>query len=197
MGGTFNPLHNGHLLLAKGVAEVCGFERVMLIPTNVPPHKAAPDLASAEHRLEFCRLAAEEDSLFWPQDIEIKREGKSYTIDTLEELAEIYPDEEFALIMGADMFLTLHQWMRWKDILKCATVCGVKRKGVPSELDEYAEGLRELGAKIMLPETDVPEVSSTQLREMLKNGEDVGELIPKNIADYIYENGLYRKNQEL
>ncbi|MBQ3049726.1 MAG: nicotinate (nicotinamide) nucleotide adenylyltransferase [Oscillospiraceae bacterium] len=167
MGGTFNPLHNGHLLLAKGVAEVCGFERVMLIPTNVPPHKAAPDLASAEHRLEFCRLAAEEDSLFWPLDIEIKREGKSYTIDTLEELAEIYPDEEFALIMGADMFLTLHQWMRWKDILKCATVCGVKRKGVPSELDEYAEGLRELGAKILLPETDVPELSYTQLRVML------------------------------
>ena len=194
LGGTFNPLHNGHLSLAKGAAEACGFERVMLIPTNVPPHKAAPDLVSAEHRLAFCRIAEEEDSLFWSQDIEIRRQGKSYTVDTLTELTRLYPGEQFALIMGADMFLTLHQWMRWQEILEKAYICAAARKGVSSELEEYAGWLRAQGARVLLPELDIQEVSSTQIRRLLQEGKTAGELLPAGIIDYIERNGLYVKN---
>ena len=194
LGGTFNPLHNGHILLAKGAAEQCGFEKVLLIPTNVPPHKAAPDLAPAEDRLELCRLAAEECGLFEVCDIEIRRQGRSYTSDTLEELTALHPGESFALIMGADMFFTLHQWVRWRDILRLAAICASPREGYQGDFEEYAEMLRAEGGRVLLPRLELPEISSTELRRRLADGGDVSGMIPERLLEYIRRNGLYVKN---
>ena len=136
-GGTFNPIHNGHIHLIEKFKKLIGFDKVVLIPTNLPPHKEALELASAEDRLQMCRLAAR-DAGFEVSDIEIRRRGRSYTVDTLESLKESDPDAEFYLVMGEDMFLTLLSWRRPDDILKLSTICAAPRswQGL-KKLEEY------------------------------------------------------------
>ncbi len=194
LGGTFNPLHMGHILLARGAAEQCGLEKVLLIPTNVPPHKAAPELAEARHRLNFCRIAAEEDPLFEACDIELERQGRSYTADTLEQLTALYPGKGLALIMGGDMFLTLEQWMRWREILRLATICSTVRRGFEGDYDGCRARLEREGARVVPLRIELPEISSTEMRAKLRRGEDVSGLIPSGVAEYIYRNGLYIDN---
>ena len=194
LGGTFNPLNMGHILLAKGAAEQCALEKVLLIPTNVPPHKAAPELADAHHRLNFCRIAAGDDPLFEACDIEIARQGRSYTSDTLEELKAMYPERELALIMGGDMFLSLRQWVRWRDIIRLAVICTAVRRGCEGDYDGYKAGLEREGARIITMPLELPELSSTELRAKLRRGDNVSGLIPDGVAEYISRNGLYTDN---
>lgn len=122
-GGTFNPIHNGHLHIVEEFRRGLGLDRVLLIPTRVPPHKAAPDLASAGERFAMCRLAAQGKPWLELSDIEMRREGKSYTAETLEELSVLYPQDQFYLLMGEDMFLTLGRWYRPETIFSLASVC--------------------------------------------------------------------------
>ena len=120
-GGTFNPIHNGHLHIVEEFRRGLGLDRVLLIPTRVPPHKAAPDLASAGERFAMCRLAAQGKPWLELSDIEMRREGKSYTAETLEELSALYPQDQFYLLMGEDMFLTLGRWYRPETIFSLAS----------------------------------------------------------------------------
>ena len=120
-GGTFNPIHNGHLHIVEEFRRGLGLDRVLLIPTRVPPHKAAPDLASAGERFAMCRLAAQGKPWLELSDIEMRREGKSYTAETLEELSVLYPQDQFYLLMGEDMFLTLGRWYRPETIFSLAS----------------------------------------------------------------------------
>ncbi len=196
LGGTFNPLHMGHILLARGAAEQYGLEKVLLIPANVPPHKTALDLADACRRLELCRIVAERDPLFEACDIEIKRQGRSYTADTLEELTALYPDKELALIMGGDMFLTLDKWVRWREILRLAHICPAMRRGFEGDYAGYREMLEREGARILPVNVELPELSSTELRARLRRGEDVTGLVPDGVAEYIYKNGLYAEDEK-
>ena len=126
-GGTFNPIHNGHLHIVEEFRRGLGLDRVLLIPTRVPPHKAAPDLASAQDRCAMCRLAIQEKPWLELSDIEMRREGKSYTAETLEELSALYPQDQFYLLMGEDMFLTLDRWYRPETIFSLASVCTTPR----------------------------------------------------------------------
>ena len=126
-GGTFNPIHNGHLHIVEEFRRGLGLDRVLLIPTRVPPHKAAPDLASAGERFAMCRLAAQGKPWLELSDIEMRREGKSYTAETLEELSALYPQDQFYLLMGEDMFLTLGRWYRPETIFSLASVCTTPR----------------------------------------------------------------------
>ena len=129
-GGTFNPIHQGHLSLATQFADRLGLDRVLLIPTAIPPDKSAQDLAPAEHRLNLCRLAAKTDPRFVPCDLELRREGPSYTVMTLRELRNAYPKEdEFFLLMGSDMFLTFESWYMAGEIALLCTLCGGARDG--------------------------------------------------------------------
>ena len=134
-GGTFNPIHNGHLHIVEEFRRGLGLDRVLLIPTRVPPHKAAPDLASAGERFAMCRLAAQGKPWLELSDIEMRREGKSYTAETLEELSVLYPQDQFYLLMGEDMFLTLGRWYRPETIFSLASVCTTppqsRRPGTP------------------------------------------------------------------
>jgi len=194
-GGTFNPPHMGHIRLVNAFEEQRGFDKVLIIPTYIPPHKESKQLASCEDRLQMCHLAFSEP-IFEVSDIEIKREGKSYTYDTLIQLAEIYKDAQFYLIIGSDMFLTFHEWKRAEDIFDLCTVCASMREDdeTLADLQEYAKKFFPKQAdklKIVLSDFEPLEVSSTQLRQMLADGQDVSNLVPKAVVEYINSRGLY------
>ena len=116
-GGTFNPVHKGHIMLAEYCMDSVRLDRIIMIPTAVPPHKISKNLASENDRLNMCELACKGKKNFSVSDIEIKRQGKSYTYETVTQLKEIYPDDHLYTIMGADMFLTLDRWKNPKIIL--------------------------------------------------------------------------------
>lgn len=201
-GGTFNPIHNGHVRLAAAWADFLRLERLLLIPTNIPPHKRASDLASGPDRLEMCRLAGEElrRRIGIPveaSDIELRREGPSYTVDTLSELhrqleAQGRPGELY-LIMGGDMFLTLDRWRSPREIGRLAVVCGSARQREEyALLERQAEVLEGMGIPTRLLQMEVLELSSTQLRQRIQRGESLTGLVPEQVERYIGEEGLYR-----
>jgi nicotinate-nucleotide adenylyltransferase len=190
LGGTFNPIHNGHLHLAGCFAKLLGVQKVLLIPTYLPPHKSAPDLAPARHRLAMCRAAA--GGIFEASDIEIRRRGPSYTSDTLRELKALYPDAELYLITGEDMFLTLTQWHEPETIFSLATVCAAPRSAAGlGRLLKYAQDLRRMGARTRVENIEYLPVSSTMVRRAVREGKSIARLVPVAVERYIREHHLY------
>ena len=122
-GGTFDPIHNGHVQMALEFARRLQLDRVLLMPTFVPPHKMKQQMASVEDRLAMCRLVAQEHPVLEVSDLEARRGGASFTADTLEALHTQYPEAEWYLITGADMFCTLSTWWRFGTIAECAVLC--------------------------------------------------------------------------
>lgn len=191
-GGSFDPIHNGHVSLAKAFVETLGLERVLIIPTFYPPHKQKKTTVTSEQRLEMCRLAFEGEELFEVSDIEIRREGKSYTYMTLEELSELYPDDELYLITGADMFMTIDEWKNPEIIFSHAVICGVPRNDDDiSDLREKAKKLSAMGARTEILDPGIMTVSSTEIRRRVSDGESISGLVPPLVEDYIIKNGLY------
>ena len=192
LGGTFNPIHNGHVALARGFARLLGLHRVLLMVTNVPPHKRAPDLAPAEDRLAMCRLAAEEEPLLSACDLELQRAGKSYTWETLTLLKQQFPASELYFITGADMFLTLEQWKHPERIFSLCTVCAAPRgEDSAAELQDYAARLRERGARTVVADFVPPDISSTQIRALAARRKKLHGLVPESVEQYILQHGLY------
>ena len=188
LGGTFNPPHNGHLRLAESVAEELKLDKVLIIPSCVPPHKIAGSPVNSEIRLQMCRLMFDKP-IFQVSDIEIKREGKSYTVDTLRQLKSENPDDEFYFMMGSDMLSTFNQWYKWEEILTLATICGVSRKnGYKPDLSGYTE---EQKRKIIYLDIEPVELSSTEIRSAIKNNEDTSAFICPALAEFIKAKGLY------
>ena len=186
-GGTYNPPHLGHLAAAKAAVEALGLDRLLLIPAAIPPHKILPECTpSAEQRMEMVEIMA--DAMQMPgkvfaSDLELKREGgPSYTSDTLAELHEKYPDDELWLLMGTDMYLTLHQWHEPERILKLAKVCAFGRAQGDTEavfLPQQKYLAETYGAEtrlITIP--DLVEISSTELRALLADGRGGDYLLP-------------------
>lgn len=193
-GGTFNPIHNGHLHLVQGFRERLRIDRVMLIPSLIPPHKAAEDLANANDRLEMCRLAAQPHGLV-VSEIELLRKGPSYTVDTLRQLHHAFPNTELYLLMGADMFLTLEQWREYKELFRLARMCAVPRdENGKDALLSYAQKLNALGAKTHVEELSLLPISSTLVRERVKQGLPIAGMVPKPVEDYIFQHHLYGGN---
>ena len=180
-GGTFNPPHLGHLRLARAFAAQFALQRVLVIPTFVPPHKRTQDLASAEARLEMCRRMFY-DPQFTVSEMEIARGGKSYTIDTLHALHAQYPDEPLYLLIGSDMLESFDTWYRADAIREICTVCAAVR--------EKGKALHANGA-VLLENFDPIEISSTQVREMVRLGEDVSEWVGEEVRGYIENARLY------
>lgn len=194
-GGTFNPIHNGHLHLARQFAQKIGADRVVLVPTAMPPHKTAADLAPAADRLEMCRLAAQKDR-FEVSSLEIRRGGRSYTSDTLRSIKKSNPGSELFFLMGEDMFLTLLDWHEPEIICSLATICAAPRSPSGcSSLRAYAERVRRIGAKIMICNIKYLPVSSTAVRSAVRGGRDLSNLVPPPVAAYIYEHRLYSEGQ--
>ncbi len=190
-GGTFNPIHKGHIHLAMRFASLLNVEKILLIPTKTPPHKTPADLVSSKDRLAMCRLVSE-NSIFEVSDIEVKRDGPSYTADTLKQLKLIYPDSELYFITGEDMFLTIQNWYEPKVIYSLATLCAAPRSSDGLEnLKRHAAVLERYGARTVIENIDYLPISSTMVRDAVKQGKSVAELVPAAVADYIKENNLY------
>ncbi len=189
-GGAFNPVHKGHIKLAEEVKTKALLDKIIIMPSGQSPHKSSSSLVESEHRLEMCRLAFEgEDYII--SDLEIKRQGKSYTVDTVTELKKIYPDDELYLIMGSDMLLCFHRWYRYEDILSMVTICATTRQGDISieELKNYSNDI--LGKQTLIIDFEPFECSSTKVRNALISGEDATCLVPEKVLSYIIEKGIY------
>ena len=204
-GGTFNPPHLGHVAAARAVVETLGLQELYFIPAGLPPHKALPVGApDAQKRLEMTRMAAEQLHLPIPVrtlDVELRRDGKSYTVETLETLHAQQPDAELWLLLGADMFLSLHTWYHTERVLSLAGVAAFGRTG--EDMDAQFSGQRERlyrafpQARIFtLAIPDVINVSSTQVRETLARGGGVN-LLPPAVYGYILREKLYGTDADL
>ncbi len=203
-GGTFNPPHLGHLAAARAAIEALELDKLLLIPAAVPPHKDLPqETPSLEHRLAMVEKMA--DGLQMPKVVEVsrlelERDGKSYTSDTLKEIHAQYPGAQLWLLMGTDMFLTLHQWHDPEEILKLAGICAFGRREQDGEVifaPQRAFLEEQYGANVVtmtLP--DLVNISSTQLRDLLARGEGAKYLHP-SIYGYILMNGLYGTHADL
>lgn len=181
LGGTFNPPHLGHLRLVRAFADRFALERVLIIPTSVPPHKAAPDLADAALRLDMCR-ALFDDPRFAVSDVEIARGGASYTVETLRALHTQYPDASLYFLVGSDMLRTFDSWYRPDEIRSLCTLCAAVRH--PGETLPDTDAL-------VLEHFDPIEISSTDVRLAVRTGEDVTEMVGEAVAAVIARHGLY------
>lgn len=192
-GGTFNPPHIGHIQAAKQAVKTLQLDKLLLIPDRVAPHKELPDNSpSPWQRLDMLRIAAGQDPALEVSDIELNREGPSYTCETVAQLKECYPQAELVVLMGTDMFLSFPSWRCPQKILAGAALA-VAYRGDRQERQEVARMQRQLesqGAKVYLLENQVTEISSTQLRRMLAFGCADSFLSP-GVGDYIRQNGLY------
>lgn len=192
-GGTFNPPHSGHKRLAKSMVKSADLDKILIIPTCTPPHKKGSDLASEAHRLNMCSLEFKEE-YFQVSDLEIKRRGKSYTVDTVAELKKVYPEDELFLIIGSDMLLSFHQWYRYEDILKNVTLCvATREKEISGEdLLTYAKDVLKLKEnEIIISPVDAFVCSSTDVREKIKAGENTDSFLGNEVREYIMENNIY------
>lgn len=191
-GGSFDPVHKGHKKLALFVAERLQLRKMLIIPAGLSPFKKSTG-ADEEQRLAMCRLAFPED-IFEISDIEIRRGGKSYTVDTVAAVKELYPHEKIYLLIGSDQLLSFDRWYRYRDILSEVTLVSVSRESCTETetLSVFAdEKLRPYG-ECMIFDFDAFEVSSTFLRKRLSAGDDVSEYVDKDVFAYIQKEGLYK-----
>lgn len=204
-GGAFNPPHLGHITAARAVSGLLKLDKLLIIPTGHPPHKILPPGSpTPEQRLEMTRLAMEQTGLGDKAevlDLELRREGSSYTADTLACLKEKYPEDELWLLMGTDMFLTLHQWREPGRILELAGVCAFGRTEADGEavFAPQREFLRKTYQGARIATITVPglvDVSSTRLRELLARGEG-RDFLPEAVYGYILREKLYGTHADL
>ena len=195
-GGSFNPPHLGHISAVNTVVSELAPDRILIMPDCLAPHKAmAQNTPAPEHRLEMCRLAFGNIPGTEISDLEILRGGKSYTVDTLEQLSGLYPEDEFYLVIGSDMLTSFTTgWYRFEDILKMCTLTVISREMDDLEaLEMNAEKLREFhnGKVIILRNHKPVLLSSSEVRQAMQDGDVQGKL-SDTVWEYIKENGLYR-----
>ena len=192
-GGTFNPPHTGHIGAARQAVELLKLDKLLLIPDRIAPHKEIPENSpTPEQRLEMLRIAVAGDEKIEVSGIELNRDGKSYTYQTILELRQAYPGARLVLLMGTDMFLTLLDWKEPGIILENAAI-GVFFRGDKGERDAVLAQktvLEAKGAEVELVENEVTAISSTQLRRLLAF-RAADEFLPAGVAEYIRANGLY------
>ncbi len=190
-GGSFNPIHKGHVNLALSIRESLKLDRVIFIPSGKAPHKSSSEYAKAGDRLEMCKLAISEYPFFEVSDFEINRDGKSYSIYTINHFKKLYPDDELFLMVGSDMLIYFDKWYKYQEILKNVTLTAVSREGTDFEwLEHTAKKLRGYGEIIIVNNQPFP-ISSTILRKMLKNNEDTSCYLDKKVVKYIMMNKIY------
>jgi len=182
LGGTFNPPHIGHLILAQTLTEKLKLNKFFLIPTNMPPHKNTY-LIDAKHRLNMVKLAIENNPTFELLDWEVKRGGISYTIDTVKELKKKFPQDEFFLIMGSDLANDFYTWKHYREIKRLVKIVIAKREIFPIKKKNSFFALDIIQINI----------TSSLVREYIRKGVSVRYLIPEKVFGYIKKNRLYRK----
>ncbi|HEX5192318.1 MAG TPA: nicotinate-nucleotide adenylyltransferase [Solirubrobacteraceae bacterium] len=192
LGGTFNPPHLAHLVCAQEAHRELGLDRVLFIPASIPPHKPVEQEPGAEHRLAMCRLAVAGDERFEVSDIELRRDGPSYTVDTLQVLSSEAPNDELVLILGGDIAAGLPEWHRPERVLELATVAIAKRRGTARDTVEQALGTLRGGDRARFFGMPRIGISSTMVRERVGGGLPIRYLVPDQVLDHIEREGLYR-----
>lgn len=198
-GGTFNPPHTGHISAAVAAVDALRLDKLLMIPTGVSPHKQLPaGSPTSRQRLEMVTLAAQADPRIIPCDIEIRREGPSYTYETVLQLKERYPEDTLILLMGTDMLLSFDSWRQPEIILQNAAL-GVFYRGEPGELEAIEnkkQTLERVGAQIFLVKNPVIPISSTQLRRMLVF-RCADPFLPEGVGEYIAKSRLYGAENDM
>ncbi|MDO6448187.1 nicotinate-nucleotide adenylyltransferase [Oceanobacillus profundus] len=184
LGGTFDPPHLGHLLIAEEVRLAMDLQEIWFIPTYTPPHKTASK-TSAQDRIQMLHLATKSNPHFKVNTIEIERTGKSYTVDTMKELQKLHPEKEFYFIIGADMVEYLPNWHKVDELFSLVRFVGVKRSGY------------QLVTEYPITEIDIPmiDISSSMLRNWLRRKRSVHYIVPEPVISYIKEKDLYEYNR--
>ena len=194
-GGTFSPPHLGHVSAAEYFAREVSLDRLLIIPTALPPHKEAPDFMSSEHRLALCRLAFGRIPGAEISDLELRRGGKSYTYLTLRELA--LPDQKIYFLCGTDMLLTLDSWKNADEVMRLAAFTVVSRETDPKVLEAMHKKREELiarfGAEISILNVPALPASSTEIRKAIAEGKSIDRLVPSEVGEYMKKWNLYRK----
>jgi nicotinate-nucleotide adenylyltransferase len=190
-GGAFNPVHTGHIRLAENYLKELALDRIIFIPTSNPPHKSGAEFASGEDRLNMLKLAIGDNEAFEISDIEYRREGKSYSFDTICELKALFPKDEFYLIIGSDQFLYFNNWYRAKEIASMTTLCTAARNDEDFEKLLAFKEENEYIKNAVITDFNVFEISSSDIRAMVKNGKSIRSFVPEKVEKYIEEKGLY------
>lgn len=185
IGGSFNPIHIGHLILANTVLEELNLDEMIFVPCYIQPLKGDKDFASSTHRLEMVKLAIQSNPEFTLSDIEINRKGKSYTVDTLKFFKKKY--ENLYFVIGADNIKDFHKWKEPDTILKIANLIVTNRGGINIQIPEKIRGKKIISCTI--PQI---EISSTMIREKIRNGQSIKYLVPEAVENYIIQNNLYK-----
>ncbi len=208
-GGTFNPIHLGHLRGAEEVRELLGLEKVYFIPSAVPPHKKSCELVPQEHRLNMVRLAVSGNPFFEVSEVEIERGGASYTVDTLRYFLREFPDFDLYFIIGTDSLVDIDTWKDYRELLQLSNFAVLARSGAPRDFSsliplalkgsfryyKHEKGLtfyiHESFNLLAFVEIEGLEVSSTRLRELISRGKSIKYLVSEEVENYILINKLY------
>ncbi len=206
-GGTFNPVHFAHLRIAEEIRDTFRLKRVIFVPAATPPHKPLAENLSFERRLEMVKMAVEGNPFFSVSDIEGKRAGKSYSIDTLHQFRELHPADEFYFIMGSDSFAEFTSWKQYKAIFSCCNIVAITRPGVeiaglrealPVDIAGdfcYYEAEKRLahksGHSVYYMVGTQLDISSTAIREMVKEGRSIKYLVPEPVEQFIHKQRIY------
>lgn len=193
MGGTFNPIHNGHIQLAKSAYEALSLDKVLFMPSGNSYLKK--NVLDAKHRVAMTKAAIADYSYFELSLIEVEREGNTYTYDTLQHLTQEHPDTEYYFILGADSLLYIDRWREPQIIFDlCTLVCAVRDDSDMDVLQKKGKELSKLGAKIVYLNMDKIDISSTAIREGAKQGKDISDMVPCAVQDYIKQERLYEED---
>ena len=198
LGGTFDPIHLGHIGIAERVFMEFSLSSVIILVSGDPPHKKRADMASARQRYEMACLACSSRGFIIPSDIELKRKGKIYTVDTMRILRELYPHDNLHYIIGADTLYELESWKDPEELMRLTSFICIGRPG-RSRMDNMlmaAKLTERYGADIRLSDATGPDISSTRIREMISAGEDAGGLLDIKVKEYIERNGLYKGQRQ-
>ena len=197
LGGTFSPVHIGHLIVAQDAIERLELSRMLLVPCSIPPHKSPRHLLAARHRLAMLEHAVEGDERFGVSESEIRRDGVSYSVDTVRELRGMYPDSEICFLIGTDSLLELHAWKDVYELLELCRVVSFERPGYErATIREEALMLdapwpSKLAADIIAGHRI--SISSSDIRRRVAEGQSIRYLVPPAVEMYIHEHGLYRR----
>lgn len=208
LGGTFDPVHLGHLRTAEETGQKLKLEKVYLIPSSSPPHKRMSPFISFDHRLRMVRLAIDGSDFLDALDLEGKRPGFSYSIETLKEFHKLFsPDPEIFFILGMDAFLDIRTWKEYRRLFDYSHFVVIQRPGFTPEMDysklnDLINGIERTpdsrvfltpsGRKVIFMKPTLMDISSTRIRKMISEGDSIRFLVPESVRTYIMEKGLYR-----
>ena len=192
-GGTFDPIHIGHLIIAEQAYNHCELDSIIFMPAGIPPHKDENNVSGKNYRLEMVKLATADNDHFDYSQLELVKEGDSYTVNTLQEMQSIYPGQKIFFLIGADSLLDIYNWKQPEYLLENARFIVARRPGFLLKDVFLDERFRKYRENIKILENSLIDISSTQIRELCFNEKSIKYLVPPVIVNYIKTNGLYRE----